>query len=267
MTIQNTFSHTTGHLVACGDADIYVEEMGTSGLPVLLMLHGGFGNIEDFDKITPALSSQFRLIGIDSRGHGKSSLGTTKLSYELLTNDLAQVVNSLKVKEFSILGFSDGGIVAYRYAARKDQRLRKIVTVGSSWQISENDPTWERLSGMTGEIWKERFPGSYASYMRLNPAPDFDRFSKAVVTMWTDLSPDGHPGALMSQVNNEMLIVRGDNDPLTTLDSMAKLRGFAKNINILNIPFAGHVAFDDAPDIFLRAVGRFFDVPLDPSSN
>jgi hypothetical protein len=32
--------------------------------------------------------------------------------------------------------------------------------------------------------------------------------------MWTDLSPEGRPGALMAQIKNEMLIVRGDDDPL-----------------------------------------------------
>lgn len=265
MTFQNTFNHTTGHLVACDNANIYVEEVGNPELPVLLMLHGGFGNIEDFNKIAPALSNQFRLIGIDSRGHGRSSLGTSNLSYELLANDLAQVIDSLALKEFSIFGFSDGGIAAYRYAARQDPRLKKIVTVGASWEMDE--PAWEKISGMTGEIWKEKFPHSYESYMRLNPAPDFDHFSKAVVAMWTDLSPDGRPRALMSQINNEMLIVRGDNDPLTTLDSMAKLRGFARSANILNIPFAEHVAFDDSPKVFLKTVSQFFGVHLGEQSN
>lgn len=267
MTIGKTFNHTTGHIVSCGDAKIYVEENGNPELPVLLMLHGGFGTIEDFNRIVPALSSRFRLVGIDSRGHGKSSLGTTKLSYKLLTDDLAKVINSMQLKEFSILGFSDGGITAYRYAARKDPRLHKIVTVGSSWEMSENDPAWAMISGMTGEIWKNMFPSSYEIYMRLNPTPDFDRFAAAVVGMWTDLSPDGHPGMLMGQIDNEMLIVRGDNDPLTTLDSMTKLRSVTKNMSFLNIPFAEHVAFDDAPEVFLQTVSRFFSVPLEVPSN
>ena len=263
MTIQTTFCHATGHLVTCSDSQIFVEEIGTADLPVLLMLHGGFGNIENFNMITPALSRRFRLIGIDSRGHGKSSLGQIRLSYELLTDDLSQVIETLQLQEFSILGFSDGGIVAYRYAARQDPRLRKIITVGASWEMSEADPAWEMISAMTGAVWKETFPDSYESYMRLNPEPDFDRFSKAVVAMWTDLSPDGHPGILMRHINNEMLIVRGDNDPLTTLDSMAKLRRFTKKANILNIPFAEHLAFADAPDIFLRTISDFLGITLD----
>ena len=262
MAIKDTFDHTAGRLVSCGDAQIYVEEIGNHSRPVLLMLHGGFGNVEDFNSIAPTLSRQFRLIGLDSRGHGKSSIGSGQMSYELLTDDLAQVIDSLELKEFNIFGFSDGGIIAYRFAARQDPRLGKIVTVGSSWEMSENEPAWDLISVMTAEIWKKMFPSSYESYMRLNPNPDFDRFAKAVVSMWTDLSPDGHPESLMGRINNEMLIIRGDNDPLTSLDSMVKLRRVAKNTSFLNIPFAAHVAFDDAPDMVLSAVGKFFGVSL-----
>lgn len=258
MTIGNIFDHTSGRLIPCGDAEIYVEEKGNPKLPVLLMLHGGFGSMEDFNAIAPAFGSQFMLVGIDSRGHGRSSLGDVKLSYKLLADDLAQVVDSLGLDEFSILGFSDGGIAAYRYAAGQDPRLRKIVTVGSSWEMSENEPAWEMISGMTGEIWKAAYPLSHENYMRLNPTPDFNLFAAAVLAMWTDLGPDGHPGPIMRGVTNEILLVRGDNDPLTSLESMAKLRSSLKNSSFLNIPFAGHTAFDDAPEVFLRSVDKFF---------
>lgn len=262
MAERKTFDHTSGHFILCGDAKIYVEEIGSRELPILLVLHGGFGNIEDFNTITPALSCHFRLIGIDSRGHGKSSLGMAMLSYKLFSEDIARVVDSLGLQEFSILGFSDGGITAYRFAANRDSRLRKIVAVGSSWEMSQSDPAWEMYNDMTGEIWKDTFPDSYESYLRLNPEPDFDRFSGALISAWTDLSPDGYPGALVCVIPNDMLIVRGDNDPLTTIEGLAKLRGMAENRSFLNIPFAEHVAFDDAPAIFLDALGKFFGVSL-----
>lgn len=262
MSNHATFSHTTGRLVASGDAEIYVEEIGISDGPVLLMLHGGFGTIEDFNTIAPTLSRYFRLIGIDSRGHGRSSLGSTKLAYKTLTDDLKVVINALDLREFSIFGFSDGGVVGYRYAAGKDNRLQKVVTVGASWEMNENEPCWEMISGMTGEAWKGMFPASYDTYMRLNPKPDFDAFSKSVVTMWTDLSPDGHPEASMRDVVADMLVIRGDNDFLTNLESMARLKAMTEKVNLLNVPFAEHVAFDDSQEIVLLAIGQFLGVDL-----
>lgn len=262
MNSHTTFNHTTGRLVVSTDTEIYVEEIGISDGPVLLMLHGGFGTIEDFNTITPTLSRHFRLIGIDSRGHGRSSLGRTKLSYKKLTDDLMAVINVLDLQKFSIFGFSDGGVVAYRYAAGKDNRLQKVVTVGASWEMNENEPCWEIISGMTGEAWKGMFPASYDTYMRLNPKPDFDTFSRSVVAMWTDLSADGHPEESMRDIAADMLVIRGDNDFLTNLESMARLKSMTEKMNFLNVPLAEHVVFDESPEIVLRAMGKFLGVDL-----
>ena len=76
MTIETTFDHTTGHFISCGDAKIYVEEKGNPELPVMLMLHGGFGSVEDFNAIAPTLGSQFRLIGVDR--HSRVKLGNER---------------------------------------------------------------------------------------------------------------------------------------------------------------------------------------------
>jgi pimeloyl-ACP methyl ester carboxylesterase len=262
MSRHTTFSHTTGRLIESVDADIYVEEIGLLDGPVLIMLHGGFGTIEDFNTIAPTLSRNFRLIGIDSRGHGRSTSGSTKLTYKTLTDDLKAVINALDLRVFSIFGFSDGGVVAYRYAARKDTMLQKVVTVGASWEMNENEPCWEMISGMTGEAWKDMFPASYETYMRLNPKPDYDTFSRSVVTMWTDLSAEGHPEESMRDIAADMLVIRGDNDFLTNLESTTRLKAMTEKVNFLNVPFAGHVAFDESPDIVLHAMGKFLGVEL-----
>ncbi len=262
MRSRTTFSHATGRLVASDDVEIYVEDIGISDGPVLLMLHGGFGTIEDFNTIAPTLSRHFRLIGIDSRGHGRSSLGSTGLSYKTLTDDLKAVIDAIDPRGFSIFGFSDGGVAAYRYAAGRDARLQKVVTVGASWEMNENEPCWEMISGMTGEAWKSMFPASYDTYMRLNPKPNFDAFATSVVSMWTDLSTNGHPGEGMRNVVTDMLVIRGDSDFLTNLESMARLKAMTEKVNFLNVPFAEHVAFDESPEIVLRAMGEFLGVEL-----
>ncbi|MBN2842422.1 MAG: alpha/beta hydrolase [Sedimentisphaerales bacterium] len=262
MDLSDKFDHNGGHWVDCNDARVFVEEIGDHNKLVLIMLHGGFGNIEDFNSITPTLSKHFRLIGIDSRGHGKSTLGNQPLTYKLLTEDLVRVIEAEKLESFHILGFSDGGIIGYRYAARKEAKLDKLITIGSGWEITRESPEWEMYAGTTADNWKEMFPETVASYLRLNPEPDFAKFASALVAMWTDLSPDGHPGELMSLIENDMLVARGDQDPLTSLASMAKLRQKNDHANILNIPFANHVAYDDAPEILLPAIGRFLNCKL-----
>ena len=143
-----------------------------------------------------------------------------------------------------------------------DSRLRKVITVGASWEMSTDEPCWEMLSGMTGEAWKNMFPESHDAYMRLNPEPDFDQFADNVIGMWTDLSADGHPGETICAIEAEMLVIRGDNDFLTNLESMARLKARVGKSHILNVPFAEHVAFDESPEIVLPAIGRFMGIDI-----
>jgi pimeloyl-ACP methyl ester carboxylesterase len=59
-------------------------------------------------------TGDYHIIGIDSRGHGKSTLGTGKLTYRRSQLDVEAVVNRLYLKNIDIIGYSDGGIIAYR---------------------------------------------------------------------------------------------------------------------------------------------------------
>ena len=91
------------------------------------MLHGGLGQMEDFNTITPALAGKFRLVGVDSRGHGRSTLGRNGLSYATLEDDLARIIDTLKLERFSILGFSDGANIPF--IGKKRPFVRKNATV------------------------------------------------------------------------------------------------------------------------------------------
>lgn len=261
-----TFNHKNGQYITSGDARLYVEEINNvqnaqadshGDAPVLIMLHGGFGSIEDYRNITSALSKTHRLIGIDTRGHGASTLGTQPLTYELLANDLAHVIKTLGLAKYSIMGFSDGGTTALRYAAKQPQGLEKIITIGSGWELSESDPEWGMYSEVNAKVWKRMFPENYESYMALNPEADWDKFADHVIALWKNLSADNYPFESVKNIACESLIIRGDKDPLTNLNSMMGLVQLMPDMNYFNIPFAEHAAFDDQTDVFLNAVQPF----------
>ncbi len=50
----------------------------------MISLHGGFGNIKDYNGIIPLLQNEYCIIGIDSRGKGKSTLGSNELTCALI---------------------------------------------------------------------------------------------------------------------------------------------------------------------------------------
>lgn len=252
------FDHQSGSFLSIESARLYYEETGDPDAAPLVLLHGGFGNIEDYNRLLSKLQRSFRVIGLDSRGHGKSELGTERLTYERLEQDLIVFLDTLKLEKVNILGFSDGGIVAYRFATHSSSRIDKLVTVGADFRIAEGDPTWNILSRMTPDLWRARFPNSVAAYERMNPKPDFDKFAKALIEMWLDLGPTGYPGERVSQIACELLIVRGDDDHLVPRRAGVDLGERVPRARLFNLPFAGHLTFDDQPESFVLTFERFF---------
>jgi len=254
--MKSAFNHHSGETISIDGADIYFEEAGTRSGPPLLCLHGGVGSLDDFGKLVPALAD-YRLIGIDSRGHGRSTFGDAPLTYARLEKDTERIVAELALDSFSILGFSDGGILGYRLASRMGARIQKLVTIGARWRMLENDPTRKTLGAMTGQKWLEKFPSAADRYAELNPGGDFDRLVSACVQMWLDLGPEGHPGEQVREITAETLVIRGDQDHLLALNEAVELRSRLRHGQYFNVPAAGHAAHEDQPKLVQLATHEF----------
>jgi pimeloyl-ACP methyl ester carboxylesterase len=248
------FDHTKGCALNVEGAEIYFESIGDDRGPPLVLLHGGMGHIEDFNAFVEGLSD-FRLIGVDARGHGKSTMGTAGLSYERLEKDLAAVLAHLAITRATILGFSDGGIVGYRFAINQPSRVERLITIGGPCSLP--DDTAAILESVTAESWSGKFPESVAAYQKHNPQPDFAAFVAASKKMWLDESAAGYPGRGVKAIRCPTLIVRGDQDPLFSLPEAVELRTLIPSSQLLNLPEAGHVAFDDSRQMCLLGVRQF----------
>jgi pimeloyl-ACP methyl ester carboxylesterase len=256
---MNKFDHKKGQHFSIDKAKIYYEEIGNPDKPVLVFLHGGFGNIEDFNSIVPLLIDDFRIIGIDNRGQGKSSLGADNLTYERIQLDIEALLQSLNINDVTIIGFSDGGTVAYRMAIKSSIKIKKIVTIGSTWNIKDSLLTEEIFLEITADSWKAKFPESFDTYQKLNPEPNFENLTKSMILLWLDRTATGFPNENVSKINCPAIIVRGDEDHLFSRESVCEVSELIDNSALLNIPFAGHLAYEDQLEIFIKTLKQFLN--------
>lgn len=254
------FDHASGEYLKINDAEIYCEVRGKENNPALLFLHGGLGNVEDFNHVISQLHDQFRIIGIDSRGHGKSTLGSFELSYELLQKDVEIILKQLGVNNLSIVGFSNGGIVAYRLAALTNLKINKLITIGAPWCTQHTKHLKQAYSKLTSAVWKEQCPADFESYQRLNPNPEFDVLFRQSIKMALDESSSGRPDELVKNITCSTLILRGENDPIVSNSDIIELTKLVKQSKFYNIPGAGHEAFKDQPEIFMEHLNEFLSV-------
>ncbi|GIJ25555.1 alpha/beta hydrolase [Micromonospora qiuiae] len=143
-----------------------------SGRP-LVLLHGGFGAVETFAAIRPALAERRRVIGVDLQGHGRTADVDRPLRYESMADDIAALIANLGLAEADVLGFSLGAGVALRLAIQHRELLRRLVVVSAPCRRQGWFP--EVLAGMPepDEAAGERMRGipSHQLYQRLAPRP------------------------------------------------------------------------------------------------
>lgn len=113
------------------DLDLYYEVYG-EGEP-LVLLHGNSGSIKDYYQQIPVLSKQYKVIAIDTRGHGKSKDSSRKdFTYKMFADDVKAVADHMKIDKINIVGWSDGGNTGLEFALKYPDRLNKLVAIGAN---------------------------------------------------------------------------------------------------------------------------------------
>lgn len=114
--------------IAADGAELHYAVAG-AGEPVLF-LHGTFGSRDDFRRQLP-LAQQFRLILRDLRGHNGAD-GRVPGDYALDTTEVADieaVLDAEGIERAHLVGHSTGGAIAYAFALRRPERLRRLVLI------------------------------------------------------------------------------------------------------------------------------------------
>ena len=140
---------------------------------------------------------------------------------------------------------------------QRGKKVEKLIAIGSEWSATDLSGREQIFKEITPESAKGLFSGYYKNYQDMNPEPDFDRFTKSVVDMWCDKGKSGYPNESVKAIKTQLLLIRGDQDFLTSLESTVELHRIIENSHFLNVPFAEHVVYAEQKDICQRMIHQF----------
>lgn len=124
---QNQFK---GKTISINRRLVHVLDTGKG--PTVLLLHPNSGDIASMEKQIRFFLPNHRVILPEARGHGKSPLGKDSLTYERITEDVYEVVQHLKLDSCLVFGWSDGGIVGLRLAAKHPETVKRLAVYGAN---------------------------------------------------------------------------------------------------------------------------------------
>jgi pimeloyl-ACP methyl ester carboxylesterase len=221
-----------------------------SGAPAIL-LHGGLGHGGNWGYQVPALAgSGYRVIVIDSRGHGRSTRDARPFTYELLGSDVLAVMDFLHLEKAALVGWSDGACTALILGAIHPARVAGVFFFACNMDPSgskefEFGPTVQRC-----------FNRHVKDYAQLSPTPDqFDEFSEAVGLMQRT-QPNYSAGDL-AQIHVPVTIVHSEHDEFIKREHAEYLARTIPKAEFVYLPGVSHFAPLQRPEQFNRVILAF----------
>ncbi|PJJ80128.1 alpha/beta fold hydrolase [Mucilaginibacter auburnensis] len=124
---------TSGHAPVNG-ISMYYEIHGEGKMP-LVLIHGGGSTIEtSFGVLLPLLAANHKVIAVELQAHGRTTDRNSPETFEQDADDVAGLLQYLKVEKVDILGFSNGGTTTLQVAIRHPQVVNKIVVMAGAYK-------------------------------------------------------------------------------------------------------------------------------------
>ncbi|THU34937.1 alpha/beta hydrolase [Niastella caeni] len=165
---------------------MYYEVYG-NGKPIVL-LHGSYMSIPlNWSHIIPLLANNRKVIVMEMQGHGRTRDITRELSYEGMADDVSGLLKHLKTDSADILGYSMGGGVAFQFAVRHPEQVRRLVILSGTYA---HDGWWPEIEASFATFTPDMFKGTpiQKQYDSLGNDPaHFAEFVKKVISI--DLKP------------------------------------------------------------------------------
>ena len=112
------------------DIALYYQEKGNK--EPFILLHGNGENSSYFKNQIDYFSERYRVIALDTRGHGKSPRGTKPFTIEQFSCDLYDFMEGLEISNAVILGFSDGANIAMKFAIKYPNKVKALILNGGN---------------------------------------------------------------------------------------------------------------------------------------
>jgi len=261
-----------GQRIKSGDAEIVYRTIG-EGPPVVLLhpfpVHHGF-----WLPVTGALSSRYRLILPDLRGHGDSEAGEGAATMNKHAADIAHVMDDAEVGRAPLVGVSIGGYAIFEFwrayrgrvaglvlsntKAPADSPEAKAGRLQAANEVLEGgtEPFFESMiQKVLGKATRESRPDLVegAMHMMRKMSPD----DVAKVQRGMAERPDSVP--TLKTINVPTMVVTGDEDLMTGVNEAEVMRQHIPGSQVRVIAKAGHYSPWEQPEQFGRAVRQFLD--------
>jgi pimeloyl-ACP methyl ester carboxylesterase len=247
-------------------AKLYIQIYGHG--PPIVFLHGGMAFFDNsFPKQRDYFSAFRTVVGIDQRGYGHSPDGPWSLSYKLMADDTAAIIEQLGLGAVDVVGHSDGADLALVLVRDHPNLVRRLVISGANIRVDlspeerlRNHWSQQQLDAHLREVAAALPPWFLSDYAKVSPdgadhwmtllAKSYDMWRQPVVIEPADLK----------KISIPVLVMAGDHD-FTSIEDNAEIFRDLQHGQLIIVPASTHGTFNGRPDLVNLAIREFLEQP------
>ena len=237
--------------------------------PVVVLVGSLGSTLEMWDGQVASLAERFRVVRVDTRGHGRSPVPPGPYSLDDLVDDLVALLDSLGVTTASFVGLSLGGMTAMRLAARHPERVDRLALLCTSARFTDPTPWTDRAATVRAR-GTAAVAEAVASRWVTPDAPDALR--AACVAMIAGIPPEGYAScceaiaamdltADLPRITAPTLAIAGAADPATPPEHLRAIAAGIPGARLVVLPAAAHLPNLEQP----AAIDAVLLAHLDPA--
>jgi len=227
---------------------MYAETYG-AGQP-LLIIHGNGGSINNFLYQIPYFSKKYKVIIADSRAQGNSKDEADSLSYEMMADDYADLLDKMKIDSAYVIGWSDGGINGLLLAIRHPEKVKKLAVTGAN--------LWPDTTAVFNDVEQLVLPEYNSAKAMTNKTPQ----QKAGWKLLRLLVEEPHISLTdLHKISVPALVIGGDHDVIKPEHTLLIAQNIP-NSYLWILPNSGHSTPIIYKDDFNKQVDDFFSKPF-----
>ena len=235
------------HKVQINDIEMSYYTLGNKSNYPLVFLHGALVFTDYYNDLIENLSKEYYIIGVDIRGHGRTTIGTNSFSFTQISKDIIDLTNRLEIKKFNMVGHSLGGIILLHLSKDYPMKINKGVSIASLYNHNGIDFNNKKFKFFTEDGFKEE-KGLYSnlilkvidkSYDRIGELDKYEKTKAILSESGSIIFPDLTASDL-NKIETPILVFVAEKDKLIRPSHTIQMSNELKNSKYKIIKNANH---------------------------
>ncbi len=257
--------------------DLFYKKYEGTGKP-LFIFHGLFGMLDNWHNVAQKLSENYTVYSTDLRNHGQSP-HSHEMSYELMADDIAELIVKLKLEKAYILGHSMGGKAVMEFALKYPAMVDKLIVadIGIQGYRRGHDDIFDAIIPLKLDEFKTR--GEIDEYLKVD-LPDFG-VRQFILKNLNRQNNEGYTWKMNLEAiyknyeniiagiengrsfDGETLFMRGGKSRYVKDEDWQDIQQLFTNARLETIEGAGHWVHAEKPDEVVKLVRAFFKLTIE----